>query len=378
VIVVGAGAVGLCCSIALARRGARVTLIERGLAGGANSTLTGGGIRQQFGTEPNVALSLLSAPFWTTFAARFGVDPYFEPIGYLFIAHDEARAATLRANVALQNRLGVDSVFLDGETVAERWPTLRGRGVVGAAFRQGDGWANQHRIVDGLTRGAIAAGVDVRVGVEVLALETSGGVIAGVGTTAGRTAADAVVLATGPWTQLLRPLGLAVPVVGYRHELLIVEAAEPLPRSLPWLISMRDEVHVRPDVPGRALVGGFLGRNDPALPDRFHPRAEAGWTRQVLEAAGRTFGVVDGRATVRCGWAGLYPCSPDGHPIIDSLAGGLYAALGFSGTGLMHAPAAGDLVAELVLDGELKSLGGQALSMGRFGKAPTARENSGF
>lgn len=64
--------------------------------------------------------------------------------------------------------------------------------------------------------------------------------------------------------------------------------------------------------------------------------------------------------------------------IIDALAGGLYVSLGFSGTGLMHAPAAGDLVAELVLDGQLKSVAGHGLSMNRFGKATPARESTGF
>lgn len=49
-----------------------------------------------------------------------------------------------------------------------------------------------------------------------------------------------------------------------------------------------------------------------------------------------------------------------------------------SGTGLLHAPAAGDLVAELVLDGALQSLAGPALSMSRLGQTPAARENSGF
>lgn len=103
---IGGGAIGLCCAIELANRGARVVLVERGLPGGANSTLTGGGIRQQFGTATNIAMSLLAASAWAAFADRFGVDPGFRPIGYLFLASDTSDADTPRTQVDLQQSLG--------------------------------------------------------------------------------------------------------------------------------------------------------------------------------------------------------------------------------------------------------------------------------
>ena len=68
VVVIGGGCVGLASAIALAARGASVTVLERGLPGAANSTRQGGGIRQQFGTELNIRLSLLSANTWDQFA----------------------------------------------------------------------------------------------------------------------------------------------------------------------------------------------------------------------------------------------------------------------------------------------------------------------
>ncbi len=175
VAVVGAGVVGLCCALALAERGAKVVLLDRGLPGAANSVLTGGGVRRQFGTAANVALSMLAAPFWESFEARFGVDPLFRPIGYLFLAKDQAETAALHADVAMQNGLGVDSEALDGAEIAHRWPALAPLGFTGGAFRQGDGWLNQHRVVDGLLRGALAGGVDLRVGTDVLAVTRRAG-----------------------------------------------------------------------------------------------------------------------------------------------------------------------------------------------------------
>lgn len=372
IAVVGGGAVGLCCARGLATRGAKVMLFERGLCGAASSTMTGGGIRQQFGTATNLDLSRLSAPFWADFAGQFGVDPHFRAIGYLFLARDPAKAAALAATVAFQRDHGLDSDYLDGAAIARRRPALAGRGFTGAGFRQADGWANQHRILDGLGRGALAAGVAIESGVEVLALGPHG-----VQTTLGNHEADAVVLASGAWLDLLAPLGLALPVTGRRHELLIVEPGTPLPAGLPWLIGVDDEVHLRPDAPGRALVGGFLGQDDAVPRDDLEARAQPAWRDAVLAMAGRAFGVVDGAATVRHGWAGLYPSTPDHHPIIDRLGPWLYAALGFSGTGLMHAPAAGTLIAELVLDGAIRSTDPAPLAAARFDRA-TVAERSGF
>ncbi len=195
-------------------------MVERGLAGGANSTRTGGGIRQQFGTRANIELSKIAAPFWERFKDRSGVDPLFRPIGYLFLAHSENNAHVLRQQVALQHSLDVDSLYLDGDATGRRWPALTGRGFVAGSFRQSDGWANQHRIVDGLFRMAIDSGVAAHLGTDCLNLRTTGPRVTGVDTTAGTIWAEAVVLATGPWgAGLLGPPGLSREVAAHRHEL---------------------------------------------------------------------------------------------------------------------------------------------------------------
>jgi len=73
VVVIGGGCFGLASAIALAARGMKVTLVERGLPSAANSTRHRGGICQQFGTELNIRLSQLSAETWAEFAERYGV-----------------------------------------------------------------------------------------------------------------------------------------------------------------------------------------------------------------------------------------------------------------------------------------------------------------
>ncbi|MGH3083979.1 MAG: NAD(P)/FAD-dependent oxidoreductase, partial [Gaiellaceae bacterium] len=76
--------------------------------------------------------------------------------------------------------------------------------------------------------------------------------------------------------------------------------------------------------------------------------------------------------------AGLYPTTPDRHPTIDQLADGLFAALGFSGTGVMHASAAGFLSAELIIDGAMRSVDAALVSAQRFADRDVEVEPTGF
>jgi sarcosine oxidase subunit beta len=168
-----------------------------------------------------------------------------------------------------------------------------------------------------------------------------------------------------------------VPVVGRRHELLIVDTFGSSSAGLPWLIDVEEQVHIRSDAPGRALVGGFLGEDRAADPDRYDRRAGPRWTELVLDRASTVFGLVAPDAHIRHGWAGLYPSTPDHHPIIDELADGLFVAVGFSGTGLMHAPAAGRLAAELIVGRRITSVDPAALSAGRFAQIGSV-EATGF
>jgi sarcosine oxidase subunit beta len=69
-----------------------------------------------------------------------------------------------------------------------------------------------------------------------------------------------------------------------------------------------------------------------------------------LEQLTRRFPAATGAGVARA-WAGLYDMTPDAHPIIGSVADGVYAACGFSGHGFMQSPAVGRAVAEELLDG---------------------------
>lgn len=379
IAIVGAGIVGLFCAYFLADRGLKVVVLERKTPGSGSSTLTGGGVRSQFGTATNIRLSAISQPYWDAFEDRFGVDVELRRIGYLFLAPDQTWLEDLQAQVALQHEFGVGSALLTASEVSTRWPSLADLDILGASFCATDGFLNQHRLIHGLTRAVEAAGVTIECGTEVTGIELRAGRVETLRTTQGRIGVDHVVNCAGAWAPgLAEQVGLSVPIEGRRHQLLLGRPTHPLPADLPWLIDPVHEVHLRQDVDGRALVGGFLGDDNAVDPLAFDHDADADWIEAVLEQASRSFGIEIDRSTLVDSWAGLYPSTPDQHPIIDRTDAGMVVVGGFSGRGLMHGPAAGLLTAELIVDGRISSIDRAEVSLARFSRPSASVERTGF
>jgi len=133
-----------------------------------------------------------------------------------------------------------------------------------------------------------------------------------------------------------------------------------------------------PDLDGRVQVGGFLGNDETVDPAAFDHDADGWWIDAVLERVARRLGIPIERSSVIESWAGLYPTTPDQHPIVDRTDTGMVIVGGFAGAGLMHAPAAGLLAAELIVDGGVNSIDPDPLSLARFSKPLAIAERTGF
>ena len=379
VAIVGAGIIGLSCAYFLARRGVKVVVLERKLPGAGSSTRNGGGVRSQLGTATGVQLSVLSEPYWSEFEKRFGVDPWLRRIGYLFLAADEAELQVLRHQVELQNQFGVPSELLDAEDLLARWPILGELGFTGGSYCAADGYLNQHRAVHGFAQAAEAAGATIECGVEVIGFDVEADRIGAVRTTKGTLRTDTVVNCAGAWApHVAEGIGVQLPIRGRRVQLLHAHSSVSLPPDLPWLIGPLGQVHVRQDTAGRVQVGGFLGADETVDALAFDHGADPGWITGVLEQTRETFGIAIEGSSVVESWAGLYPSTPDQHPIIDRIEAGMIVVGGFAGLGLMHAPAAGLLAAELILDGKISSVNAADVSLARFSGPVESIERTGF
>jgi len=126
----------------------------------------------------------------------------------------------------------------------------------------------------------------------------------------------------------------------------------------------------------RESGGVLMGMADPADKPGFDDSVNWDFLPTIVERALDRVPALE-KANVKTGWAGFYEDTPDKHPILGRIASvpGFVSAAGFSGHGLMRAPAAGEAIAELIVDGKT-SLDISALSYDRFMKGELIREHN--
>jgi len=364
VVVVGAGVIGASVAWHLARHGVRPLILERENAPGQGSTgRATGGFRAQYATGINVRLSLLAREKLRRFEAETGVDPGYAPYGYLWLARTGAQLQALRAAQELQRAAGLhEAHMLDLAGIREVNPHVRTEGLAGAAFCPTDGFIRPLDILRGYLRGA-----EVRTNARVVGLRRRGERIEAVRLGDGtEIAAGAVVDAAGPWAgPVARLAGVDLPVAPLRRQVGSTIDTSVLPATMPMTVWVEDALHVRPR-DGRVLLV-WPTPGDPRDPEST--ALEPGWLEEVRRrAVARVPALAQVPADPSRSWAGLYEMSPDQHALLGPAPGceNLYLCNGSSGHGVMHSPALGQLLAEIIVHGEARSLDVGPLRPSRF------------
>ncbi len=377
VVVIGAGIIGLAIAYSLLRAGKSVRIIERSKPGIGQSTKTGGGIRLAHGSELNIQLTQLSFDTWLNFEKYFNIDPFYRTTGHLFLTAESENV--LLSQAALLERMKVDYDLLSTSQMSSYWPQLSSMNFSKGLYCREGGYLDQHRVIKGYVDTVVSNGVKLLTGTQVDGLLKVNERISGVTTSAGKFHAEWVVNAAGPYAGEVADLvGCQIPFVSRRHELLVLEESAAVPEEIPWLIDMDREVHMRPDGSGRALIGGFLGHDEATDPNTYDPELSEEWSKEVRREASNSFCITNPESKVLKGWSGLYPGTIDYMPVIDETLPGLVTAAGFSGTGLMHAPVVGEVVADLVSSSKRHDVDISSLSSTRFTKDSQILESTGF
>ena len=409
VVIVGAGAIGMAAAADLARRGVRVTVLDRGPVGGGCSYGNAGWLTPCFATplpapgvlsaslrwlldpdsplyiEPSLdpewfrwmtrfILSTRRAPFTRGTQAllalsRFSLSAYaafdqefpgafgFSRKGLLAVAQTREKLLGFTHEARAMERLGVTIRVLDPAQVAELEPAVRGP-VAGGIYYPDEAHCEPLAAVEAMARAARKHGAVVETGVELIDFDSRGTTIQALRTTRGRIDADRVVLATGSWTKTLaRKLGLRVPVLGGKGYAVIVRSVDPPPRRPIKVIDRR--IAITPRADGVRLAGTLqLVDGDESITAR---RVDA-----IVNGSKTVLNIPEPPEIVEV-WRGLRPCTPDGLPLIGFAPGhdNLVLATGHQMCGLHTAPGTGRLVAELIT-GETPFVDPAPFRAGRF------------
>lgn len=378
IVIAGAGIVGASVAWHLTQMGAtNVVLLERESSQGKGSTgKSMGGVRAQFATEVNIRMSMYSIPFYAAFDERIRHPSGYRPQGYLFCATTERHVDYLRTNLALQHALGLDEAHMVSRAEIGRMvPPLRTDDILGGSFCPTDGFVDPYSVMTGLSLRAQERGVRIVRDAEVTGVEVTGGRIAGVATTSGDFSTSVLVNACGAWAAGVATMaGANLPVTPLRRMLVPTEPFDGLPENCPMTIDMSNGFHFRPE--GRGVL---LAWNDPEETQGFKNAFVPGFIEKILtHAVNRVPAFEDLAVNAKRAWAGLYEMSPDRHAILGRApeVEGLYYANGFSGHGVMHAPATGKVLADLITKGATGIIDADALSVRRFAEGRAFHETA--
>ena len=381
VVIVGGGVIGSSIAVRLRQRmkDARIVVVERDPTyARASSNLATGGIRQQYDSPLNVAMARYGTAFYRRFdelTATCGhrSRAWFRQRGYLFLA-DEGNAEQLEKRYETQKASGACVERWTQREIAERLDGLATHDVLFGVFGPEDGYLDPREVLTGLRAMARSAGAEFVHGTVVEVTRGAGRVSAvRMETPEGeREIATAVVVnAAGAYAAPVgRAAGLTLPIDPVRQHLFRLALEEPLSRRIPMIFDA-DGTHWRLDDARSAgddeclLIG--RSRGEEPVGENFdcdHSRLET----EMLPTFARRH--PDVRARVVDGWAGLYEMTPDHNALLGEhpQLPGFIVAAGFSGHGLMMAPATGLAIAELIADGRSATFDIAPLAVDRFAR----------
>ena len=365
IVIIGGGVMGCSMLYHLARQGAtRALLLERAVLGAGSTGRSQAICRMHYSNPITAALAWDSLQVYVNFDDRVGGDAGFVKTGYLVVVEDVDRPS-LELNIAMQQELGISAGLVTPTELRELAPMLETFEGEGLAWEPESGYANPYLVTTAYAARARELGAEIATRAEATGIEISGGRVQAVITQQGRVETPVAVVAAGPWAnRLMAGTGVDLPLIPVRHQVaLATRPTDQLPDH-PIVGDIAQSFSFRPESPTLTMVG--FGEDEVEL-DNYDegidpPEAASALARLARRMPGMA------ESYFRGGWSGLFTTTPDWHPILDRVPGveGLFCAVGFSGHGFKLAPAIGQAMAELILEGRASSIDLSPLRFSRF------------
>lgn len=365
-VIIGGGVMGCGILYNLAVRGLTNTvLLEKDALASGSTGRSQAILRTHYSNEVTTTLAWKSLRIFQNFDEIVGGQSGYVRTGYFLIVDQEDRDS-IRANVAMQKRLGVETDMVSVEDVREIAPMLSVSETESFAYEPRSGYADPYSVTTGYANAARKLGASVRSGEQVTGIEITGDSVSAVLTSEARIETPIAVVAAGPWSApLLSEIGVDVRLRPVRHQVVMLRRPQDLVPDHPVIGDVVNDLSARPDAGNLTLIG--VGEDELADADSYNqsvdmPMVERGFRGLAKRMPGMA------QALVRGGWSGLFTTTPDWHPVLDRVDGidGLYCAVGFSGHGFKLSPMIGVVMAELIMEGRATTVDISMLDLGRF------------
>ena len=363
VVIIGAGVIGCSTAYHLAKAGViDVLVVEMDQVGAGSSGQSASMLSMQFCTnELSARLARHSYARYMQFEDEIGVSIDFKRTGWVSLATQETAEHVLEV-ARMSQSLGITTEVLTPEEVKRRYPEINVEDIEVATWGPDDGPFDPHMIMWGYVRRAREMGIRLHQGVRATGIRVRSGRVAGVQTDQGFVATNVVVNAGGPWAiEIGKWAGVEVPIVNSARSILVTGPFPEIPSDRPFFEDITAEWYFRPEGPGVLMGMGSTPTDTLDVSLDFETMDE------IVATAVHRVPVLE-KASVLTGWTGIRPLTPDDLPILGPVpeADGFILNCGWGGTGIINAPIAGELVAELVSDGTASKMDIDPLKIERF------------
>jgi glycine/D-amino acid oxidase-like deaminating enzyme len=344
----------------------------------ASTVRASGGARRLFSCPENIHMSNFSIDFIKKFPQDMAVNGDAAHIdwteqGYLFIVQGE-HMRIIEENARIQTALGAEIHILDRNGLRDHFPSMNVEDLDGGAYSPRDGWCDPSSFLQGMRKKARSLGVEFIQDKVVGLGSTKHAVTRAMLASKRELTAEYFVNTAGPWaSQICDMIGMHLPVSPLRrfeHYFTGQNKIEPLP-----YVKDTERLAFRPE--GVGYSGGLVNSEEPR---GFNFDVDHSYFENVVwPALAHRFPTAFEGTKCHRTWSGLYEqCELDGNPIIGNWKGNFdnfYVAAGFSGHGMMHAPAAGRAIAEMIVNGHQETIDLSRFSYARVEKNEPYREN---
>jgi sarcosine oxidase, subunit beta len=379
VVVIGGGINGCCTAHSLAKRGVRnVLLVEKGHIASGPTGRSSGVIRQHYTHETLASMARDSIQVWNEFDERIGGDAGFVRCGVVFFA-SEKQTQSLRSTAEMMRRIGIRTAVMSRGELVKMEPMLFADDIECGVYEPDGGYADPALAANSFAEAAKRLGVEVMQRTTVLGLRIEHDAIRAVVTDHGEISTDCVVNVAGPWgPEIAAMAGVHIPIVPSNHPVVILERPASWSGATPCWGDLINGWYFKPEKSAGIMVGSIQDIRDDGPRDMEDFPTKPSYAEIEDHSAGilKRFPIMK-NGLAHGGWCGVYDVTPDWQPVIDKIGEvqGFYCAVGFSGHGFKIAPAVGQVVSELVLDGGCSAYDIHMFRCGRFAEKQSSRGN---